>query len=80
MEVDQTEVEEGEAAETANEAEEQPDERDEEMQRLMDYCLSLEDENRLLESQQIPLPMMTDSVPDRNSVHVHLGHLRHRVI
>ena len=45
MEVDQTEVEEDEAAETANEAEEQPDERDEEMQCLMDYCLSLEDEN-----------------------------------
>ena len=58
MEVDQTELEEEEAAETANKVEEQPHERagskrdrdvDDEMQQFMDYCLRLEETNQWLE-------------------------------
>ena len=63
MQVDEAEQEGDEAAEAANEAEEkQPEQTSEDYQHLLDYCLSVEEDNRYLISMQGQLPSMTDLV------------------
>ena len=69
MDVDETEQEGNEAAEDANEAEElQPEQSSDEQKLLLEYCMSLEEQNDYLMAHHGQLPGLMDSVLDHRTV------------